>query len=205
MSWRRLLKGAQTYIERVKDPVPPTELPLFTFASAEHLKQWNVFTDAEAGGSTNAKFENILNARGQGTAAFQGQMSRATNPESRLQRSGFCGINRLVENGPLDLENYDTLAYRVRGDGRRYIASLRTENWVVGDESQDVWQAFLFARKNEWAEVEIPLARFLQTWKGRLVDNEEEMNPGRIVGLGISVAASPQEDEDGTFRLDLDW
>jgi len=53
--------------------------------------------------------------------------------------------------------------------------------------------------------VEIPLARFLQTWKGRLVDNEEEMNPGRIVGLGISVAASPQEDEDGTFRLDLDW
>lgn len=51
-----------------------------------------------------------------------------------------------MENGPLDLENYDTLAYRVRGDGRRYIASLRTENWVVGDESQDVWQAFLFAR-----------------------------------------------------------
>lgn len=45
--------------------MPPTELPLFTFASAEHLKQWNVFTDAEAGGSTNAKFENILNARGQ--------------------------------------------------------------------------------------------------------------------------------------------
>ncbi len=52
-----------------------------------------------------------------------------------------------VQDGPLDLQDYDTLAYRVRGDGRRYITSLRTENWVVDNMSQDVWQAFLFARR----------------------------------------------------------
>ncbi len=51
-----------------------------------------------------------------------------------------------VAEGVLDLDDYDTLAFRVRGDGRKYIASLRTENWMVDAKSQDVWQAFLFAR-----------------------------------------------------------
>lgn len=51
-----------------------------------------------------------------------------------------------MQDGPLHLEDFDTLAYRVRGDGRKYIASLRTENWIVDAKSQDVWQAFLFAR-----------------------------------------------------------
>lgn len=32
------------------------------------------------------------------------------------------------------------------GDGRKYIANLRCENWLVDDRSKDVWQAFLFAR-----------------------------------------------------------
>ena len=36
--------------------------------------------------------------------------------------------------------------FRVRGDGRKYIASLRCENWIVDESSMDVWQAFLFAR-----------------------------------------------------------
>lgn len=53
-----------------------------------------------------------------------------------LQETGEC----------LDLEEFDTLVFTVRGDGRKYIANIRTENWVVGDMSQDVWQAFLFAR-----------------------------------------------------------
>lgn len=124
----------------------------------------------------------------QSTASFQGTISSAVaDADSRLQRSGFCGINtdvRLqlfpdnvlragvgtsaascdtapahpsipytclcpsaqVSEGVLNLEDFDTLAYRVRGDGRKYIVSLRTENWLVDSMSQDVWQAFLFAR-----------------------------------------------------------
>lgn len=47
----------------------------------------------------------------------------------------------------LDLDDFDSLVFRVRGDGNKYLASLRTENWIVGDNaSDDVWQAFLFAR-----------------------------------------------------------
>ena len=46
----------------------------------------------------------------------------------------------------LDLDEYDHMVFRVHGDGRKYIANLRTENWLVGGRSHDVWQAFLFAR-----------------------------------------------------------
>ena len=46
----------------------------------------------------------------------------------------------------LDIEEYDHVVFRVHGDGRKYIANLRTENWLVGGPSHDVWQAFLFAR-----------------------------------------------------------
>jgi NADH dehydrogenase [ubiquinone] 1 alpha subcomplex assembly factor 1 len=60
-------------------------------------------------------------------------------------------------------------------------------------------------REGEWTEVEVPLERFLQTWKGRLVDSEDAMNPGRIVGMGISVAGAGEREDDGSFQLDLDW
>ena len=47
----------------------------------------------------------------------------------------------------LSLDEYDTLKFRVFGDGRKYLASIRTENWIIGDAtSADVFQAFLFAR-----------------------------------------------------------
>ena len=51
---------------------------------------------------------------------------------------------------PLDLSAFDALRLRVRnGDGRPWVVSLRTENWLVGDAGgggcHDVWQAFLCA------------------------------------------------------------
>ena len=37
------------------------------------------------------------------------------------------------------------IVLRVRGDGRKYIVSIRTDNWVISGTNHDVWQAFLFA------------------------------------------------------------
>ena len=47
----------------------------------------------------------------------------------------------------IDLEDFDNLVLRVKGDGRRYLASMRTDDWIAGERDDDVWQAFIFARQ----------------------------------------------------------
>lgn len=144
----------------------------------------------------------------QETAILSGNYSTVI-PETahaRLKRSGFAGINSIAEPDTyLDLDDFDALVFRVKGDGRKYLANIRTENWVVGDESHDVWQAFLFARKGEWQEVEIPLDRFLLTWRGKLVETRMEMNPARITSIGISLAGGDELQKEGPYSLGLDW
>ena len=75
---------------------------------------------------------------------------------------------------------------RAQGDGRKYIATLRTDNWItlpvrmhrvlaeacsltpaLQGGAHDLWQAFLFAPANEWADVQVPIARFIKTWRGK--------------------------------------
>ena len=44
------------------------------------------------------------------------------------------------------MDCFDALVIRAKGDGRKYLATLRTDNWMTGEASKDLWQAFLFAR-----------------------------------------------------------
>ena len=46
--------------------------------------------------------------------------------------------------------------------------------------------------KGEWSEVEVPLSRFMLTWKGRVVEEVVELNAKRITSLGISLAGGEQ-------------
>ena len=46
----------------------------------------------------------------------------------------------------IDLEPFANLVLRVKGDGRKYIASMRCDDWIMGERDDDVWQAFIFAR-----------------------------------------------------------
>ena len=69
------------------------------------------------------------------------------NANQRLKRSGFAGMSVRAPDGDyIDLDDFHSLVFRVKGDGRKYLANIRTDNWVVGESTEDVWQAFLFAR-----------------------------------------------------------
>ena len=57
----------------------------------------------------------------------------------------FC-MQAEGEGDYIDLSEHQMVSFRVFGDGRKYIANFRTENWIVGSRNHDVWQAFLFAR-----------------------------------------------------------
>lgn len=104
----------------------------------------------------------------------------------------------------MDLEPFDTLELRVRGDGRKYVATLRTETWVsLPGESHDLWQAFLFAPPGEWSSVHLPFSRFLKTWRGRVLETEEEMNSRAVLSVGIALAGGSSLQPPGPFRLEI--
>lgn len=58
---------------------------------------------------------------------FEGELSTEVSEANalRMKRSGFSGIRTARDMPPLDLEAFDTLAFRLRGDGRSYISNVR--------------------------------------------------------------------------------
>ena len=136
---------------------------------------------------------------------------------ARLRRSGFAGARTkplektfMNPDPSMDFDAFDALSYRVRGDGRSYIASVRTENWMTGDSAEDVWQRVFSPPAGEWADVVIPIESFTQTHRGRTMFDHERMSANRVVFLGLAVAGSAKTDlderraeSDGAFRLDV--
>lgn len=88
----------------------------------------------------------------------------------------------------------------------RYLTTVRTDNWMTGEASHDLWQAFLFARKDEWSDVHIPFKRFLLTWKGKLVETRSEINARSIISISISLAGSDSKTPaNPQFHLGIDY
>lgn len=56
---------------------------------------------------------------------------------------------------------------------------------------------------------QIPLARYLPTWRGNVIDEELEMNPARVVGMSLSLNAEGgipgAVSGPGDFRVEVDW
>ncbi|KAL0694712.1 hypothetical protein Bca4012_061892 [Brassica carinata] len=203
----------------IEEWVPPPEKYIFKFHSKEDLKKWHLYSDSEYGGLSSASLEIPDGGKGSdGTGIFSGNLSVDLSEGSKLNisRSGFCGMRSKKFDGFIDLDGYDAIAMRLRGDGRCYISTIYTENWVnsPGQTEDNSWQAFVFAPKDRWytakasTSINIPLARYLPTWRGNVIDVEMEMNPGRVLGMSLSVNAEGgavgAKSGAGDFRVEID-
>lgn len=182
------------------------------FAAQADLSPWEIYSDIEHGGMSKASL--TLNKEDVGSGGvFSGTLSTDLRDDAntRIKRSGFTGMRTSHEEETLDLEPFNSIALRVKGDGRVYVSNIRTENWIggLGASGSNTWQAFVFAPADEWCVVKIPLAKYLPTWKGKIVDTSSEMNSARVTGMGISVTADGGPEGavqgPGQFRLELDW
>ncbi|KAF5452917.1 hypothetical protein F2P56_027870 [Juglans regia] len=85
---------------------------------------------------------------------FSGNLSSDVTEGSKwnISRSGFCGMRSKKFDGFIDLDAYDTIALKLKGDGRCYISTIYTENWVnsPGQEEDNSWQSFVFVPKDNW-------------------------------------------------------
>ncbi|XP_068663666.1 probable complex I intermediate-associated protein 30 [Aristolochia californica] len=196
----------------LEDLLPPSERFIFKFNSKEELKRWHLYSDSEYGGLSSASLE--VQEAGSGlNGIFSGSLSPDVIEGSRwkMNRSGFCGMRSKKFDGYIVLDAYDTIAMKLKGDGRCYISTIYTENWVnsPGQEEDNSWQAFIFVPKDDWFIAKIPLDRYLPTWRGNVIDATMEMNLCRIVGMSVSINAEAHapgaKSGPGDFRLEIDW
>lgn len=198
----------------IEDLLPPTEKHIFSFSSKEEIKNWHLYSDSQYGGLSSAMLE-IPEVEDASTSVgvFSGNLSAEVEEGAKwkISRSGFCGMRSKKFNGFIDLDGYDTIALRVKGDGRCYISTIYTENWVnsPGQMEDNSWQAFIYVPSDNWCIAKIPLARYLPTWKGNVIDVDMEMNLSRVLGLSLSVNAEARvpgaRTGQGDFRLEIDW
>ncbi|KAL0547386.1 hypothetical protein IC582_017319 [Cucumis melo] len=196
----------------VEDWIPPTEKYIFNFNSKQEVKKWHLYSDSEYGGLSSASLE-ISETGNELRGVFSGNLSLDISGNSKwnITRSGFCGMRSKKFDGYFDLDSYDSIAMKVKGDGRCYISTIYTENWVnsPGQEEDNSWQAFFLAPKGDWYIAKIPLDRYLPTWRGNVIDAELEMNPSRIVGMSLSVNAAGRfpgaTSGPGDFQVEIDW
>ncbi|KAE9605812.1 hypothetical protein Lal_00025330 [Lupinus albus] len=195
------------------DLMPPRERFIYNFNSKKELNKWHLYSDSELGGLSTASLEITESENGPTTGIFSGNLSLDVAEDSKwnISRGGFCGMRSKKFNGFIDLDSYDTIAMKIKGDGRCYISTIYTENWVNSPAQMEdnSWQAFVYVPKDNWYIAKIPLARYLPTWRGNVIDAEIEMNPSRVLGMSLSVNAEGgvpgARTGPGDFRLELDW
>ncbi|KAF8111254.1 hypothetical protein N665_0076s0241 [Sinapis alba] len=118
----------------LEEMVPPAERCIFKFSSKEDLKRWHMYSDSEYGGLSSASLEIKDGGNGSGsTGVFSGNLSTDMSEGSKwsINRSGFCGMRSKKFDGFIDLDGYDSIAMRLKGDGRCYISTKITHGKLL--------------------------------------------------------------------------
>ncbi len=156
---------------------------VFDFSTLTKANVWQVVNDDVMGGVSSSRFE-VTN----GLAVFRGEVSLENN-------GGFASVRSLPAKH--ELAGCDAFVIRVRGDGRRYKFTART------DRSFDsaIYQLAFATKKGKWEELRLPVRDFVPTFRGRALSSEPPLDPARVTSLGFLIS----DKQDGPFRLEIAW
>jgi monofunctional biosynthetic peptidoglycan transglycosylase len=158
--------------------------PLLDFAGPDAAQKWQTVNDGVMGGVSDGRFK----VTEKGTLEFFGTLSLENN-------GGFASVR--TKPTQLDIQAGDTLVVRLKGDGRDYVLNLYTKSRRMAFS----YRAPLPTTKDEWTQLEIPLADFIPTAFGRRVQGMGPVEPDQINGLGFMLS----DKEPGTFRMQVEW
>ena len=156
---------------------------LFEFSKPEAAKQWSTVNDGVMGGVSDGRFKITDNK----TMEFYGTLSLENN-------GGFASVRSRPTN--VNLKAGDSVAVRVRGDGREYSMNL----YVPRDTARYSFRQTFKTKKDEWIEVSLPVDKFSATWRGR-VFQEQKLDPSKVNSVGFLLG----DKKAGPFKLEVDW
>ena len=157
---------------------------LFNFQTATNSPAWQVVNDDVMGGVSTSQFQVLTN----GGAVFSGVVSLENN-------GGFAS----VRSAPVreNLNGCDAFVFRVRGDGRRYKFTVRTESGFNAPN----YQAEFTTKRGEWEEHRLAFKDFVPTFRGRVLTDVPPLNPANIASVGFLIS----DQQAGPFRLEMNW
>lgn len=162
----------------------PAVKPLMDFSDPAIADRWVSVNDNVMGGVSKGGFRITDDA----TLEFSGSISLEN-------RGGFASIR--TQPTDLQLDGYDVLAIRVKGDGRTYYFNLR----ATSTQAAGSYRAPFRTEKNLWQEVRIPVKSFNYSAFGRRIPGAEPLSASKIRSVGFTLA----DKQAGPFRLEVDW
>ena len=156
-------------------------LSVFRFAAPESLAGWRAIDDAVMGGISSSAISYVAG----GMAVFSGFVSLANN-------GGFASVRSPSFVAP---GSGGAFLLTVRGDGKRYKVSVRTDAAFDGVS----YQASFQPPPGEWMVVRLGPSDFLPKWRGRIVDDALPLDPVHARHLGLLIA----DRQAGAFRLEV--
>ena len=160
-----------------------SERILFDFAATTTSPAWQIVNDDVMGGVTTSRFQILTNG-----AVFSGVVSLENN-------GGFASVRSLPAS--IDLTDYDSFLLRIRGDGRRYKFTVRTE---AGFDAP-LYQCAFTTKRGEWEEHRLAFKDFVPTFRGRILTDAPPLDPKMVTSLGFLIA----DKQTGAFRLEINW
>lgn len=141
-------------------------------------REWRVICDTVMGGRSSGEVKN------DDALIFRGSVSLENN-------GGFASLRS--KPAKLDLSEFDGLKLWLKGTGRTYYVSLRTD-----DLGQLAYWAPVETIAGEWMEVEIPFDEFYPTFYGRKRSGPG-LDPAKINSFGFML----YDKKPGDFRLEV--
>ncbi len=157
---------------------------LFQFTPPDAVNAWQTVNDGVMGGVSRSTFTLSTNR----TALFCGAVSLDNN-------GGFASVRSQPE--PQDLRAFNAFVIRVRGDGRIYKFTARTE---AGFDSA-LYQISFTTKSGEWTEHRFAFADLTPTFRGRGLTDAPKFNAAKATSVGFLIA----DKQAGPFKLEVEW
>ncbi len=157
---------------------------VFSFDKPESAGQWIAVNDNVMGGVSKGGFR----LADDGVLVFSGTLSLEN-------RGGFASIQSVQE--PVDLSANAGLLIRVRGDGRKYWLTLKTNRRIIAGS----YRVEFDTTPGKWQEIRAPFADFRATSFGRELAGFPPPDPAKVESIGLLIAAK----EAGPFSLEAAW
>ena len=156
---------------------------LFSFDQPESPNPWQTVNDGVMGGLSQGRFK----INDDKNMEFFGTLSLENN-------GGFASVR--ARGGKLTLTKDDVIVIRVKGDGREYKLNVYDQPNLNDFSYRQTFKT----KKNQWIEVELPVSKFVATWRGRVFPNQK-LDSSNVAGLGFLLG----DKKAGPFKLEIEW